>query len=1245
MKFGKTLLKLRIPEWSHLYVNYKVLKKILKEITKVQDDLYQQENSANGEGDKPLWKKEEDGMTSDRKTFAENKKIQQLIISFFFNLDRDIEKVDSFYNSQFSEYEKRLQKLLQSSQFQDVTYLIENREGEKELTPVGNGSIPPRYATPHHIDDVNEVYNILSELKTQFRNLKNYSELNKRAFVKILKKFDKITGLSRKDIFLQNRIYPLPFANETQISKDLGTINEIWSKLSSRVGVIGALNPSVDELLQSTENLIPQIKLNDSPSVKGQVTSINDITPFIDEDNGKGIIAQLIQLYGTITAVPTRSLINILNKSALKKSYNCVDSILEVIPSFNDVTDINNRNFFHHFIISLSKKLPSNDQQEEIPFVLKSQPSFAKPTEDVILSSNLEVIYNTYMNRGTTGTVLEKQKLDENYLDPFRHIIQKLPVRLRPCILQVDNYSRTPLHYAAKFGFTGIAAEIIEMLKAWGYWKDDISLDDKDFWGDSEGLSPVHLAVLGRNTDTLEMLLDSMNNNLLLTSPTLLFLAIQTNEFDLINTILSSSRIDINFQDEQTKETALYQAVAANLFEATACLLINGASTEIKEKLFGWTPLFIGAAEGYSDIVRLLVNNGANINILDDGGWTPMEHAVLRGHLEVAKIVEVKDWPEVCHPVYNSTKNQDSQSRDNSEIIKGNSNSSEQMNDTKVKRIKSFGHSYLKEEEAIMLITLGGTDTRITTPAISLNLKKLLQSADIDTALSLVISCDDDVSSVPVVLDLPLDASMANINFKVPFKDNGVYTVFFDIVYTYGSYSPDNGNSLVRPNLDRNASVDSVILSSASDRDQNDSPPPVEYLKDRLVARAVALLNKTNSAAGTNRRLLNDNVTIPIQSKYGMDLVGTISFEYSIVTPFSHPKMGVYATDTYWKSLVSTRVIGHRGLGKNYQSSKSLQLGENTVESFIAAASLGASYVEFDVQLTKDNIPVVYHDFSVAETGVDIPMHELTLEQFLDLNNYGGSRELLKSRRKSMDDSDFKNLKKDWDLGEPDDGRKSPYYQSRSKLMEERMKLTKAYKSNNYKGNSRGHSIASSFVTLKELFKKIPQNVGFNIECKYPMLDEAEAEELGQIALEMNHWVDTVLQVVYDNFNGRDLIFSSFHPDICVMLSLKQPNFPILYLTESGTTKMADYRAISLQNAIKFAKSWNLLGIVSAAYPIVKAPRLAKVVKSNGLVCVTYGVENNDPNNAAIEIDAGVDAVIVDSVLAIRRGLTKIQTK
>ena len=36
---------------------------------------------------------------------------------------------------------------------------------------------------------------------------------------------------------------------------------------------------------------------------------------------------------------------------------------------------------------------------------------------------------------------------------------------------------------------------------------------------------------------------------------------------------------------------------------------------------------------------------------------------------------------------------------------------------------------------------------------------------------------------------------------------------------------------------------------------------------------------------------------------------------------------------------------------------------------------------ELDVQLTKDHVPVIYHDFLVSETGIDAPVHALTLEQ------------------------------------------------------------------------------------------------------------------------------------------------------------------------------------------------------------------------------------------------------------------------
>ena len=39
---------------------------------------------------------------------------------------------------------------------------------------------------------------------------------------------------------------------------------------------------------------------------------------------------------------------------------------------------------------------------------------------------------------------------------------------------------------------------------------------------------------------------------------------------------------------------------------------------------------------------------------------------------------------------------------------------------------------------------------------------------------------------------------------------------------------------------------------------------------------------------------------------------------------------------------------------------------------------------------------------------------------------------------------------------------------------------------------------------------------------------------------------------------------------------------------------MADIRASSLQEAIRFASRWNLLGIVSAAEPLVLCPRLIR---------------------------------------------------
>jgi glycerophosphoryl diester phosphodiesterase len=53
---------------------------------------------------------------------------------------------------------------------------------------------------------------------------------------------------------------------------------------------------------------------------------------------------------------------------------------------------------------------------------------------------------------------------------------------------------------------------------------------------------------------------------------------------------------------------------------------------------------------------------------------------------------------------------------------------------------------------------------------------------------------------------------------------------------------------------------------------------------------------------------------------------------------------------------------------------------ENTVESFTLAQRLGASWIETDVQFTRDGVPVIEHDFEVQTTDGDvIDLRELSL--------------------------------------------------------------------------------------------------------------------------------------------------------------------------------------------------------------------------------------------------------------------------
>ncbi len=73
------------------------------------------------------------------------------------------------------------------------------------------------------------------------------------------------------------------------------------------------------------------------------------------------------------------------------------------------------------------------------------------------------------------------------------------------------------------------------------------------------------------------------------------------------------------------------------------------------------------------------------------------------------------------------------------------------------------------------------------------------------------------------------------------------------------------------------------------------------------------------------------------------------------------------------------RIMGHRGAAASTP--------ENTLAGIRKAAAFGASWVEFDVKLTADGIPVLMHDDSLKRTtGQDLPASEVTLAEMQKLD-------------------------------------------------------------------------------------------------------------------------------------------------------------------------------------------------------------------------------------------------------------------
>lgn len=1016
-----------------------------------------------------------------------------------------------------------------------------------------------------------ELMGALLELRNQLRNLQWFGEINRRGFVKITKKLDKkVPNTTTQQRYITTKVDPKPFAKDTTTVRLINEINKWLSALGDAQNFDDAMSDKSTRSVRSLGRVTAKAMLSIPQGTLDKLDAAirkDDVTTLQNSLTSENLL--------TLDPASQGMLLNLLQRSISARSKACIAYLLQQIKTLDEPDDLNERNCIHRLVIHIGR----------------SKTSLASDLEPNAVSLPISSHYNSHYiapiqaNGSTSTRAANGNDSDPKLLSKKDETVQILCYLLDclqgeqwQALTTKDSLGRIPLHYAAQFGFVVLCQILMTKMQEWGQFNVEDGIDDPK-WQDKEGNAPLHLAVMGGHPLTTKCLLQGENwqglthkegagRKPVSKSSAVLALATKSNFVSIVRMLVEAG-VDINWQDE-TGETALHIAARFGHVECAKILLEGSAeqkaNLELTEKSFAWTPLHISAVDGHLPLAQLLVQAGAEAGKTDSFGWTAKEHAALRGHLQISKLLaentvnspspngveETQTPPSPPSPPPETSSLEDRRSDGSTRITEP---------------IKSFGHRYLKDRSLVM-VSLGSMDMRKNADAVKLDRVPLAEAHtnQLDTALSIVVSAQG-AQGDPTIIDLPVHENISTEPILFTTSDASNVRLLFDIVPTY------SGN------------------------------------EKNKIGRAVALLSSVRPSLGTKRMNLQGDVCVPILGA-NLEVIGAVNFNFLIITPFSHPNMEVNSQQTYWKKLSSTMVFGHRGLGKNFLENKSLQLGENTVSSFIAAANLGAHYVEFDVQLTKDHVPVIYHDFLVSETGIDAPVHTLTLEQFLHINNESHPRPGKELPERKRDDTNSNGVK---ESGTRQRSLSVDLAKGVKNNLDERMKYTLNFKKKGYKANTRGNFVQAPFATLEELFKKVPENVGFNIEMKYPMLLESEKEDMDTYAIELNSFCDTVLSKVYDLAKGRHIIFSSFNPDICLCLSFKQPSIPIMFLTDAGTEEVSDIRASSLQEAVRFASRWNLLGIVSNAEPFVNSPRLVKVVKQTGLICVSYGTQNNDP--------------------------------
>ncbi|CAD6901324.1 unnamed protein product [Tilletia controversa] len=1183
---------------------------------------------------------------------------------FFWKLERELEKINTFYLQKEAELKKRLQNLLYKRQGIECRVAAHPPQSASTngLPPDANALSPnPATRVIRRISKDSPSFIALYEgfrySEKDLSKLQQFIELNATGFRKILKKWDKRSKSQTKELYLARQVEVQPCFNREFIAEmsdvaaqnllELENISEsdgssrLPFSFASRTGPNGfAEHGGLNGFAAHPDTISAEKRLDFAAARELDLDTLSDLEKHLSTCLENGRVEQAHSMIrAALSSEDQVSVSRIVWRALLEVPDERAQHALEAeIPDYSFVDDINLRTCLH----------------------------------EAALAGSL---------------ILVRACVERGNVDVGRR----------------DVYGRTPLSCAALCGHAEICTYLLQ--------QPTPAADPNTV--DLDGFSPLVLAVMAGRVYVVEILLacnvavDSREPADL--NP--LCLAAKGGHVAITNLLLGRGAKIVPNAEGLTP-----QALAARdgHLEVLRLVCDAGADVNVREKGSLWTPLFFAAEAGHAECVRLLLGRGADVNAKDEKARTPAFYAAWNGRVDcLLKLLEAsgqgpsapssqassvahslptglarearrpsgvslrraerereRDAQAALREKERSQRDPDSMTgvetdssnevspafRKRSRITYGDPSRPAEIDDTDMSTLngegtlraaapdlddlddmgeidmipslslpppvipfRTYGHNYL-DKRALVSVSLTNSSVKLYKHEDPNRPEQFSTSS-----LKLVMTSrpDESALSIPSNIVLPLADEREVFSFQVDSLDR--FSIEWELMPTFGSKVIGKG----------------VALSSS-----------FEGMKDRK------------------------RFVLPLQDVY-LKVVGEVSFELDFVKPFDSVQLEIGGrVETYWKSMLPSPAqgaAGHRmtptsggagvsggtngGPGSDFGSPSSVpplsalsstapsisasqsqsqsqapslsggglgggggsgsvvggsgagaSAANDRQASFIMGSSLSGEYLLVKIQVTSDGVAVVHELPTLPVPGLDVYVGGVSSGQFMSLA------------------------------------------QSSNKLLEvvegeQRRRMTLA----EWRTALRGR-----MTTLQALLEMLPVTIGIDLEILYPSSTDVRDNPVLP-KMEVNQFVDAILHTVYDagaahREQSRKVLFSSRSPTVCTALNWKQPNYAVFFASDCGislaessqgvlapsTRKEVDPRRQSVAEAVRFAKNNNLMGIMADALLLSNAPQLVMSVKAAGLLLITTGASTFDfPGAEEIPTEQDVDGALYDGLVAL----------